>query len=183
MTEIKILIALLPIVFMFHDFEEIVMFNPWLQRNRNELNERFPKLAKFIEKEHYFDYTASTFAIAVFHEFLLIAIITFLSLWYDTYYWWFGAFMAYYLHLFVHIGQWVIFRKYVPVIITSVISLPYCFYTFHLFTSTTTMSYSQMLLWTLIGVTITILSFPSAFYFASKFDKWVKGKYNVNQTT
>lgn len=129
-------------------------------------------------KKNYFEYSTSAFAVAVLHEFLLIAGITYISLWYNIYHWWFAAFMAYFLHLFIHIGQWVIYRKYVPTIITSILTLPYCFYTFNIFISTTEMSYGQMLLWTIIGIVFTLLSFPSAFYFASKFEKWKNKNYN-----
>ncbi len=159
------------------------MFEPWLRKNRSELKRRFPKFEKFLNKQHYFDYTTSAFAIAVLHEFILISFITIMSLWYDQYHWWFGAFMAYFLHLFVHIGQWIIYKKYVPVIITSILTLPYCFYTFKLFLTTTAMDFLQMLMWTIIGIIITVVSFPSAFFFASKFDRWVKENYYKNEKT
>jgi hypothetical protein len=38
--DIKLLIALLPFVFMLHDFEEIIMFKPWLEKNRSEVGRR-----------------------------------------------------------------------------------------------------------------------------------------------
>ena len=51
MTEINILIALLPIIFMIHDFEEIIMFKPWLTKNSTEIKRRFPKLDAFLTKK------------------------------------------------------------------------------------------------------------------------------------
>ncbi|PIE87452.1 MAG: HXXEE domain-containing protein [Bacteroidetes bacterium] len=177
MERIHLLIALLPVVFMIHDFEEIIMFKPWLKRNRAELKRRFPKFEDFLTKRNYFNLSTSAFAVAVLHEFILITLVTVLSLWYNAYYWWFGAFAVYTLHLFVHIAQWLIYRKYVPVIITSFLTLPYCIYTFTVFIEVIPMTPVQMLLWTLIGVVITALSFPSAFYWAFKFERW-KNKYD-----
>ncbi len=170
MGEIQLLIALLPIIFMIHDFEEIIMFKPWLTNNRDELKQRFPKFEHFLARRNYFNLSTSGFAVAVLHEFILISLITILSLRYDTYYWWFGAFSVYTLHLLVHIIQWLIYRKYIPVIITSVLTLPYCIYTFIIFINEISISPKQMLLWTLIGIVITLLTFVSAFYLAFKFE-------------
>ena len=35
----------LPLVFMLHDFEELIGFQPWLRANRAALLQRFPRLA------------------------------------------------------------------------------------------------------------------------------------------
>ncbi|PID57953.1 MAG: HXXEE domain-containing protein [Ignavibacteriae bacterium] len=179
MEKLKILIALLPIIFMIHDFEEIIMFKPWLDKNRSELKRRFPKFEDFLTKGNYFTLSTSAFAIAVLHEFILISLVTILSLWYNSYNWWFAAFSVYTIHLFVHIVQWIIYRKYVPVIITSILTLPYCIYTFIVFISTVEISQTQILFWTLVGIIVTILSFPSAFYFAFKFDNWKNKFYST----
>lgn len=169
--DIKLLIALLPVVFMIHDFEEIILFEPWLRKNREEIRSRFPAIDRALTKSHY-HLSTSAFAVAVMHEFLIIALITFGSLFSNTYHWWFGAFAAFALHLLVHIAQWVIFGKYVPVIITSILALPYCAITLAQFFQFSNMSPAQMALWAGIGIIITLASFPSAFYFAGKFEAW-----------
>ena len=33
---------LLPLVFIVHEYEEIIMFRRWIDRNREELRKRFP---------------------------------------------------------------------------------------------------------------------------------------------
>ncbi len=164
----KLLIAILPIVFMIHDFEEIIMFKPWLTKNREELKRRFPKMERFMAKNSLFDLSTSAFAVAVMHEFLLISAATFVSLYFDDYSVWFAAFMAYFVHLFMHIGQWVLFRKYVPVIITSILTMPYCIYTFLRFLRFTEMTDIQLLLWSFAGVVAAVLSFFPAFFLATK---------------
>lgn len=181
MIDMKLLIALLPAVFIFHDFEEIIMFKPWLDKNRKELKQRFPKFENFLVNRHFFDYSTSGFSVAVLHEFLFLAVITYFSLYFKNFQWWFAVFMAYFIHLFVHIGQWIIYRKYVPVIITSILTLPYCFYTFKIFIETTSMTAKQMFLWTIIGIILTIASLLSALYFASKFERWKNRKYHLDK--
>ena len=39
-----ILIYLLPILFMLHEFEEMVMLPAWIEKNEKELSRRFPAL-------------------------------------------------------------------------------------------------------------------------------------------
>ena len=174
--DIKLLIALLPAVFMLHDFEEIIMFEPWLKKNREEIRRRFPSLDKILSRNHD-RLSTPAFAVAVLHEFLIIAVITYLSLYFDSYTWWFGAFAAFSLHLFVHIGQWIIFRKYVPVIVTSILALPYCGYALIEFLKVTDLSAAQMAFWAGLGVALTVVSFFPAFYLAGRFEDWKNKKY------
>lgn len=172
----KLLIALLPIIFMIHDFEEIIMFKPWLASNREELKIRFPKMEQFMAKKRLFDLSTSAFAIAIMHEFILISAATVISLYINNYSLWFAAFMAYTIHLFVHIVQWISYQKYVPVIITSLLTMPYCIYTFIRFIKFTEISSEKLILWTIIGIIATVLSFIPAFFFANKFQNWENKK-------
>ncbi|MDO4782418.1 MAG: HXXEE domain-containing protein [Capnocytophaga felis] len=174
MTELQLLMVLLPVVFMVHDFEEVIMFEVWLSKNREELRQRFPKLENFLARNGFFAYSTADFAVAVAHEFLLLSVVCYLSVWFGSYGWWFGAFMAFFVHLFMHIGQWLAYGKYVLVIITSLLSLPYCFYTFWVFFEAEVLTIGQMLWWTLIGTLLMLASFPLAFFWASKFHKFRK---------
>lgn len=173
---IEDLIALLPIVFILHDLEEIIMFKPWLDKNREEIKLRFPRLDQVLRHSHD-RLSTSAYAVAVLHEFVIVAVITALSMHFGSYQWWFGAFAAFSLHLIVHIIQWLVFGKYVPVIITSILALPYCFYTLMQFLHFTGMTGGQLTLWAGLGILLTIISFPSAFFLASKFEGWLRNSY------
>jgi hypothetical protein len=172
----KLLITLLPLVFMLHDFEEIIMFKPWLEKNRAEIKRRFPRLDKILSKHH--DHlSTSAFAVAVLHEFFIIAFITCVSLYFDSYQWWFGAFMAFSLHLIVHMVQWFIYGKYIPVIVTSILALPYCIYTLVEFLKVTNLTADQLGFWTIAGILLAMASFGPAFFFAARFEKWKNQNY------
>jgi len=171
MTRLDQLMALLPVIFMIHEYEEIIMFRRWLVRNRDELRKRFPKLEAFLARQGIFDYSTATFAVGTAHEFLLLSVISFCAVWQEAYQWWFAVFMGYSVHLLVHIAQWAVYRKYVPVIVTSLLTLPYCIYSFTEFVGASLLSPLQMLLWTIIGIVLTALSLPSAFFFMSKLHK------------
>ena len=114
MTKLETIVLLLPIVFMIHEYEEIIIFQNWLGNNRNELKRRFPKFEQFLAHRGHFDYSTATFAVGTAHEFILISAISFFSIWLDAYQWWFAAFAGYSVHLIVHLAQWAIYRKYIP---------------------------------------------------------------------
>lgn len=174
MTKINLIMMLLPVVFMVHEYEEIMMFRHWIDRNREELRKRFPKIELFFTRRGVFNYSTSTFAVGTAHEFILISVVSFCSVWTGEYQWWFAALAGYSVHLLIHIVQWIVYRKYVPVIITSLLTLPYCIYAFAEFSKITVLSSSQMVLWAAIGIVFTVLSLFSAFFCMDKFQRWEK---------
>ncbi|MDO4763569.1 MAG: HXXEE domain-containing protein [Flavobacteriaceae bacterium] len=60
------LIWLFPIIFVFHNLEEIIGTKIWLNKNEVLLQKRFPKIAKMFK-----DFSTEGFAIATLEEFLL----------------------------------------------------------------------------------------------------------------
>lgn len=173
---LALLMTLLPVVFMLHDFEELILFRPWLAKHRAEIRERFPAVDRLLARTHD-GLSQSALTVAVLHEFALIAAVTYLALALDLPGLWFGACFAFAAHLLVHIGQWVIFGRYVPVIITSWLALPYCAYALSTFLATTTLPPGQLALWALLGLALTALSFPSAFALAARFERWLIQRY------
>jgi Protein of unknown function with HXXEE motif len=169
--DIRLLIALLPIVFVFHDFEEIIMFRPWLEKNRAEIKQRFPRIHTLFN-DHVDGLSTSAYAVAVLHELFILALVTYLSLYFNSYHWWFAAFIAFSIHLLVHIVQWIIFGKYVPFILTSILALPYCAYVLIEFLKMTDLTYGQLLIWAGLGIILTIASLVPAFFLASRFEHW-----------
>ena len=168
MSNLDLTMLVLPLVFMVHEYEEIIMFEPWLRSNREELRRRFPRFAQFFERSGYFDYSTSTFAIGTAHEFLLVAVISTLAVWQGVYAWWFAAFSAHFVHLIIHFIQWIVYRKYVPVIVSTILSLPYCLYALSEFIHASLLSPSQICLWGLIGIVGMVLSVCSAFFIMAK---------------
>ena len=103
MARINLIMMLLPFVFMVHEYEEIIMFRRWIDRNREELRKRFPKIESFFTQRGVFDYSTSTFAVGTAHEFILISVVSFCSVWTGEYQWWFAALTGYSVHLLMHI--------------------------------------------------------------------------------
>lgn len=127
MNDIKVMVWLFPMLFIFHDFEEIIFMQSWVSKNKRYLCKRYPVLSKRL-LPHLINITTSSFALGVAEEFILISIIAVLSYVTNWYILWLGFFIAFTLHLVIHCFQALILRKYVPAIITSIICLPICIY-------------------------------------------------------
>ncbi|MDC9367331.1 HXXEE domain-containing protein, partial [Clostridioides difficile] len=115
-------IWLFPLLFIFHDMEEIIGFGIWLKKNKSMLDKKYPFISKVYE-----NYSTEGMAFAVFEEFIFCIIFCILTVITENQYvylLWLGSFIAYTLHLVIHIGQSIIIRKYIPSLITSIICLP-----------------------------------------------------------
>lgn len=114
-------ILLLPILFIFHDMEEIIGFGCFFRRNK-QLFERFPKITAA-----YKDFSAEGFALAVYEEFIPFFGISLLAYFFPCrvlYSLWIGLMLSLTAHFLIHIGQSIYIRKYIPSLITSIICLP-----------------------------------------------------------
>lgn len=122
--ELLLAVCLLPAVFMLHDFEEIVLMRPWLAKHSSRIKVRFPRLAGHIDRAA--ARSTAAFALAVAEEYILICLVTALSVWYSSYGVWVAVYCAFFLHLLLHIGQSLVLKSYIPALATSIVSLPYC---------------------------------------------------------
>ena len=130
MSALTVLYVILPfpILFLLHDLEEIVMAKRWLERHREKLLLQFPQFSVIIR--HLLKLDTLAFAIAATEEAIILMIAT-AAILIDVPYsiWiWIGLFMAFALHLLIHIIQIFLVRNYVPGIVTTLLSLPYVFY-------------------------------------------------------
>jgi len=104
----KDFILLLPIIFIFHDMEELVGFgyffrkNPWLY-------ERFPKVMK-----NYKGFTNEGFALGVYEEFIPFFGVSLLAFYFPgkiLYALWFGIFLSLLAHFFYSHWAFNLYKK------------------------------------------------------------------------
>ena len=120
-------IWLLPVIFIFHDMEEIVGVEKWIRNNYKFIIEKYPRAEKLMHV--YRNVTTSAFAAAVYEELIILIIICMTADLTDITFFdglWFGGLVGFTLHLIIHIGQAVLIRRYIPSLITSILSLPSC---------------------------------------------------------
>ncbi len=123
------LIALFPIAFILHDFEELMLFEPWLKKNAGAIISRVQnRVPAFVEKQVSVIVGKSTaqFAFPIFLIFVLTCVSSLLAVEFGAYSPFLFASSLFFLHGFMHVGQAIVLRKYVPALITSVfIVIPY----------------------------------------------------------
>ncbi|HLO16032.1 MAG TPA: HXXEE domain-containing protein [Anaerolineales bacterium] len=116
---------LLPIVFMIHDFEEIIMFRAWLTTDGDKVRQRFPRRGvQFLRPLESLSTAAMAMGIAV--VFLVLSVSTILAVELSFYNFWAGLLLGFFIHLIAHIGQYILMKRYVPCVITSVLGSVYC---------------------------------------------------------
>jgi hypothetical protein len=119
------LIWLFPIAFIFHDFEEILFWELWLGKHGSEIKARMPaflagRVGAILEKS-----TAQA-SFSIFLIFCLTVLASFFAAVTGKYGFFLLASGAYFIHGFMHLGQAIVLRKYVPAVITSaLVVIPY----------------------------------------------------------
>lgn len=122
------ILFLLPIFFMLHELEEIIGVRLWMDKNVAELYSRFPHFKPIIRRLD--SITTSAFTVIVAEEFILVSFCTFLSAYTGNWIAWYSCLMAFGFHLVVHLFQFLLWRGYIPAIVTSLCCLPYCIWAF-----------------------------------------------------
>ena len=167
----KIIYYIFPIIFMLHEFEEIIFLKIWLHRNKECLHRKFPKAGAKIYSQ-YGNFTTSGFTLAIAEEFILASIITYTAIIIQYPYLWFTVFIGFSVHIVVHIFQWILYRKYIPVIITSILVLPYCVYGFMEFIHSENVKIFWLTVSSIIGITAMFLNLILIHYFGNKFSNF-----------
>ena len=163
--------GLLPTIFMFHEFEEILFLKIWLHKDKESLCNKFPKAGSKIYSR-YSGFTTSGFAFAIAEEFLLINILTYAAIIFQKEYMWFAVFMGFSIHLVIHIFQWVIYKKYLPVIVSSILVLPYCIYGFIFFINNNVINIFWIIISSIIGIAAAMLNLKFIHYIGYKFSNY-----------
>ena len=163
---------LLLAMFMIHDFEEIIMMCAWLQKYQGEFRLRFPRLV-VRSLESALNRSTAAFALAVAEEFLLLTIFTIVTVQLELYAVWAGMLLAYFLHLLMHVGQWIALRHYVPAILTSLLTGVYCLYAFWFMGAIIHIQWSAVILPALICTLMIIINLPLSLRLADRFEGWL----------
>lgn len=127
--DIVFILFLLPFFFLLHELEEILMVHRWIEKNGAAMHRRFPRLRYLIRKME--EMTTRRFATIAFEEFLIVSACTFVSQQTGDLRAWYCCLAAFSIHLFVHIIQFIVWRRYIPAIVSTAFCLPYCIWAIH----------------------------------------------------
>ena len=167
-----IIVTLLPIIFMIHEFEEILFLKYWVNKDKNYLHNKFPKIGPKIFLQ-YSKFTIAGLVLAISEEFVVISLLTYIAIIMHNYYIWFSVFMGFSIHLIIHIIGGLFYKKYCFGFVTSILVLPYCIYGFFEYINNET----YKVIWIIIGPIIAIVGFLINLkfvmhYFGEKFSIW-----------
>lgn len=115
----------LPVMFALHDAEEVLFLPPWLRRNREFLARRFPRLARRM-LPHFDGITPMKLAVMAVEELTLLVTVTLYAGLSGDCLPWLALYLAFGVHLLIHLAQWAAVRRYVPVVATSLFCLVCC---------------------------------------------------------
>ena len=103
---------LFPALFMLHELEEII----WMPSFVKKLSAQFPdnRILSY--------YTPFTFNAIVLEQFLILLLSLFLSYWFNNYSIYATIIIAYIYHVLGHLIQTIVIRKYVPGLLTGILT-------------------------------------------------------------
>lgn len=161
---------LFPVLFMFHEMEEIIGFGIWLEQNRAMLDEKYPKISKT-----YQDFSTEGMALAVSEEFILCILFCILGVVTQmkaVWLLWVGGFIAYVLHLVIHIVQSIVIRQYIPAVVTSIIALPVSIWVICQSIAELDAKIGYIAIYSLWGIVIVGLNLKLAQSLIGRFTRW-----------
>jgi hypothetical protein len=167
------LMWLFPSVFILHEFEEMIGFRPWWEQNRAELRSRFPRTGQRLCRL-YDPLSSSSFALAVAEEFVLVSLVTLLCVLFGWISFFAGLVIAYLIHLGVHIGQWLLWGRYVPIIATSLLTAPYGLYVLYILSQRGEITAGQTVLAALIVTPLVFLNLVGVLRLVQRFEQWLR---------
>lgn len=166
---------LFPVLFIFHDMEEIIGLGIWLKKKQVILTEKYPMIGKM-----YQNYSTEGMAAAVLEEFLVAVFFCLLGIVSQNricWLLWLGVFAAYVFHLLIHIAQAVILRTYIPALLTSLIALPISVRIMIDVKEVLHYSIGELAVFGILGLVIVGVNLKAAHFLLHRFTIWMKKKY------
>lgn len=158
--DINILIWSFPIAFMLHDFEELILFEPWFKKNASIIIGRVKnRIPTFLEKQlnMIVGKTTTQFALPICLIFILTFISSLLAAGFGKYTFFLLASSLFFLHGFVHVGQAIFLRHYIPALITSVlIVIPYGLVLFWRLIVTGIVPFPQLVIYFMLSIVLGV---------------------------
>ena len=157
------------LAFIVHDGEEVAVQHKWVMSHGDALCAKHPML------RHLFNYirklNTKAFAIAALEELVLLIAITVYALIGGPYAveLWSAIFMAFSIHLIVHVIQAIVVRGYVPGLVSSILLLPFSYHGMQRICNT--FNASQLLLYGMIGVVMMLSNLAFAHWLGMKNSK------------
>ncbi|HOO71339.1 MAG TPA: HXXEE domain-containing protein [Spirochaetota bacterium] len=170
--KIETLLWLFPVIFMIHDFEEVIFLKPWLRRNKESLAEAFPFFARVMA--HIDGLSTPAYTLVVAEEFLLLSAVTLVCAEFELFNVFAAVQLVFMVHLIVHAAQVILIKRYAPVIVSTLIAGVYSMYALQYLFLNGLLFYRHVLIFSLIAAVFFGLNFMVAHFLASYYDLKMK---------
>lgn len=110
---------LFPILFMLHDFEEIIWGHNWLKENIDSI--KAPKLVK-TALTYVANLSTRQFIFVVMEEFILCTLISICAFYGRMKGLFLGIMVGYIFHCFMHFIQCIYIKRYIPLVVSAIIT-------------------------------------------------------------
>ena len=155
-----------PLAFVIHEAEEVLCQSKWMKEHKDTLMKKFPRCERLIQ--HLSSMHTKAFLLAVLEELLIVMAITCYVLVQGTFALqiWSAIFIAFSLHLIIHMGISLLVRSYTPGLATAIVLLPFAAY--GLWSIWLVMSMGEILACGLAGVLFMVLNLRLAHWIGMK---------------
>lgn len=181
MYNIKAIVWMLPILFMIHDFEEIIMARVWGEKFRKDLNENISIMKKKpfgLSGTGY--WSTASFSIGVEIIFVVLSLVSMLSCIFNSYFIWYGLLFAFTFHfIFAHFYLCIQFKHYVPGVVTSALFLPVCIYIMYISESLLKYNFGKIFFSCIAGIVLMVILIMILHDAIKNFNKLLT-KYSIN---
>jgi len=122
---------------------------------------------------NYVNLKTPSIAFGIAEIFVLLSVVTIISVLLNWYYLWFGMFLFFAIHLVVHCIPSIVIRGYVPGVVTSLLCLPFCSSIVWLFWEQYSAPLDQTILFIAVGFAVWLLYFAGVQVSMRVFNKWL----------
>lgn len=165
MEEIIAIIWLFPILFMIHDFEEIIFIKEWNKKS----------YYKDLKVKPFKDFiSTASFSLAVAQEFLFFSLVTYVSYITDSYFLWFGLFSGITIHFIVHSIMSIVIKKYHPGLLTSILLAPIGVYLLYISATSMEFHFTTIITSSIVGIIILLGNLKLLHILMPKFNRLIK---------
>lgn len=163
----EILIWLFPIIFMIHEFEEIIFMRWWLGKYKEPILSKYPNLGKRVLGQFELISTEA-FSLIVAEEFIIVSIVVVISAFTNNFELYIGLILAYSIHLLAHLIQTIVIRKYTPGTITTFLTGLFCLFVFIRLVNSELLSFNRTLIYSIILTLVVFINLKFMYYLVKK---------------
>lgn len=176
MNAMNAIVWILPIIFMLHDFEEIIMTGSWKTRHELRLGRLMKENGKDLmsTKVPYKDFrSTASFSVAVLILFFCFSFISLLSCLFRSYFVWYGVCFAFVIHCVLHFKMCLQLKCYVPGVSTAALFLPAGIWLLWYTAAALAYTFSAIVFSIFIGSLAVVVTFVGLHACIARFEIWL----------